>query len=219
MGAELRGGYPGYASVRGMVPIMRNGTVYFEMSMRVASLSVPPDNLCTGSLSIGLSTKQMPLQTLVGAWNGSIGLCSNGSLLVSKRWFKPFERDFTTTKSSFNDYHSKTSTLRCLIYIDEKSIFETWNDMMVAALVIFNINGIVWLPSGERDYVDSPVMPLYVSKDENLYPTLTLHGPGTIVTCRFSASDLEATSRKEIGAPVGVTVYTVDGSILFEADY
>jgi len=35
---------------------------------------------------------------------------------------------------------------------------------------------------------------------------------------RFSAGDILARSRKDIGAPPNVTVYSVDGSLVFEGE-
>jgi hypothetical protein len=57
---------------------------------------------------------------------------------------------------------------------------------------------------------------LIVPATEELYPTVTLHSPATAVLCRFSAPDIAATVRGQIGAPNGVTVYAVDGSVIFD---
>jgi hypothetical protein len=58
-----------------------------------------------------------------------------------------------------------------------------------------------------------------VPAEEELYPTVTLHSPGTAVMCRFSLGDILATTRAAIGAPQGVAIYAIDGSlILSETD-
>jgi hypothetical protein len=62
----------------------------------------------------------------------------------------------------------------------------------------------------------SSTLPLLVPAEEELYATVSLHSPATSVMCRFSAEDVVATDRANIGAPAGVTVYAVDGSVVFE---
>jgi hypothetical protein len=57
---------------------------------------------------------------------------------------------------------------------------------------------------------------LLVPAGEELYPTVTLHSPMTAVMCRFSSHDIVATNRMQIGAPTNVTVYAVDGSVIFD---
>merc|ERR1719203_2185909 len=72
-----------YSSIRSMVPVLRNCYVYFEMTI------IPPSHAASlnphqtlASLSIGLSTLEMPLNTLVGSWKSSVGLCTNGQILT-----------------------------------------------------------------------------------------------------------------------------------------
>ncbi len=225
-----------YCSARGMIPVLRNSFVYFEMTV-----STPPllsMMLHHASLSIGLSTLEMPLNALVGAWKGSVGLCSTGQILAGSQWCSPLG-----TKN-----YGSGSTVGCLVYLDDDSAFETWDGVMVTASVILNVDGHIIIPAGVmgqghtanqsitgssgRDQVDiqnqqlsrsdnselNSVLPLFVPREEELFPTLTLHSTQTEVLCRFCASDILATSRRSIGAPNGVTVYAVDGSVLFDSD-
>eukprot|EP00957_Ditylum_brightwellii_P196134 14943994-Ditylum_brightwellii.AAC.1 len=46
----------------------------------------------------------------------------------------------------------------------------------------------------------------------------TKQGLGIEVMCHFSARDVLARSCASIGAPSGITIYGVDGSILLEED-
>ncbi|CAN0404483.1 unnamed protein product, partial [Hapterophycus canaliculatus] len=62
-----------YSSARAMVPVLRNRHVYFQVScMREGPLAP--------SVGVGLSTPEMPLSTLVGAFSNSVGLCSTGQV-------------------------------------------------------------------------------------------------------------------------------------------
>lgn len=219
-----------YCSARGMIPVLRNSFVYFEMTV-----STPPllsMMLHHASLSIGLSTLEMPLNALVGAWKGSAGLCSTGQILAGSQWGSPFEPKT----------YGSGSTVGCLVYLDDDSAFETWDGVMVTANVVFNVDGHLTIPPGvvgqgqganqtddqnpsfvtNSEHTElTSVLPLFVPREEELFPTLTLHSTQTEVLCRFCASDILATSRRTIGAPSGVTVYAVDGSVLFddEGDY
>eukprot|EP00557_Chaetoceros_sp_GSL56_P002119 CAMPEP_0176498136 /NCGR_PEP_ID=MMETSP0200_2-20121128/12139_1 /TAXON_ID=947934 /ORGANISM="Chaetoceros sp., Strain GSL56" /LENGTH=870 /DNA_ID=CAMNT_0017896281 /DNA_START=269 /DNA_END=2881 /DNA_ORIENTATION=- len=198
-----------YSSARGMIPILRNSFVYFEMSV-----STPPllsMVLHHASLSIGLSTLEMPLNALVGAWKGSVGLCSTGQILAGSQWCSPLNPKT----------YGSNCTIGCLVYLDDDSAFETWDGLMVVANVVFNVDGHIILPraSSRTEDIDerlSPVLPIFVPRDEELFPTLTLHSSQTEVMCRFCSEDIIAKSRAEIGAPNGAVVFAIDGSVLFD---
>ena len=232
-----------YCSTRSMIPILRNCYVYFEMSA-----APPPHNSSMfqlASLSIGLSTLEMPLNALVGQWKGSIGLCTTGQILVAGQWSSPLDPRVSA--------YGNNSTVGCLVYLDDESAFETWDGTMVTANVTFSVNGRVMetqaanMPFGpahqgggppgrqqpmdnveerdqgeeeqsgnpfEQDGQGALIMPLYVPREEEVYATLTLHSPETQVMARFSADDILARSRANIGVPDGVTVYAVDGSVV-----
>ncbi len=186
-----------YCSSRSMVPILRNCFVYFEMTVLGRSGGLIQPSMTT--LSFGLSTKEMPLTTLVGAWKGSVGLCTTGQILISGQWCSPGP---DPSIGPFGDL----ATVGCLVCLDDSSAFETWEGDMVTATVIFNINGRIvspHLPSapapGPGEQPPTPTetnfpvgavppsssLPLLVKADEELYPTLTLHSPGTSVMCRY----------------------------------
>lgn len=186
-----------YCSSRSMVPILRNCFVYFEMTVLRHSSGVLQTSMAT--LSFGLSTKEMPSTTLVGAWKGSVGLCTTGQILISGQWCSP---DPDRSIRSFGD----KETVGCLVCLDDSSAFETWDGTMVTATVTFNINGSIVSPhllgatisgSDDRSYAQTqtnvPIgtvpqcstLPLLVPAEEELYPTVTLHSPGTSVICRY----------------------------------
>lgn len=119
-----------YCSTRSMVPILRNCYVYFEMTVmpRPAGNVVLQASMVT--LSIGLSTEEMPPNTLVGAWSGSVGLCTTGQLLTAGQWCSPVD----PAMSSYGD----SATVGCLVCLDDGSAFETWDGVMITAQVTFN---------------------------------------------------------------------------------
>ena len=223
-----------YASVRGMIPVPRNCYVYFEMSVSTpAFLTVM---LHHASLSLGLSTLEMPLNALVGAWKSSVGLCSTSQILIASQWYSPMHPR----------PYSGSSTVGCLVVLDDQKTVDTWDGVMVTARIVFNVDGNIVVPatsnhlaqgsnfytvlpsrnchdalkfsynSNSMDSELKPIISLLVPKGEELYPTLTLHSSNTDVLCRFCSADVLAKSRDGIGAPNGVTVYGIDGSILFD---
>jgi hypothetical protein len=231
-----------YCGTRSMVPVLRNCWVYFEMLViprPVGNLVIPAS---VATLSIGLSTGEMPPNTLVGAWQGSVGLCSTGQILMAGQWCTPVD----SSMSAYTD----SATVGCLVCLDDDSAFETWDGVMVTAGVTFSVNGVAVSPplsslsvtgrpgtllsasSVQRGLMGarlgdeamesnkagpglpSATLPLLVPAAEDLYPTVTLHSPASAVMCRFSAEDVAALSRESIGAPPGVTVYAVDGSVI-----
>lgn len=224
-----------YCSTRSMIPVMRNSFVYFEISV-----SPPPTaqehhryhpQFDVATLAIGLSTLEMPLNTLVGAWKGSVGLCTTGQVLMAGQWFAPVD----TEEASYGS----NSTVGCLVYLDDSALHDTRDGQVVTADVTFNVNGVVIPPlecsrplgpqhsltspncasSSVQHYDeidDAPTLSLSVPRSQELFPTVTLHSPATCVMCRFNAEDLLANSRAEIGAPEGVTVFSVDGSVIID---
>jgi hypothetical protein len=120
-----------YSTARGRVPLLRNCYVYFEMSVLPNIRSIPPITLPT--LSIGLSTEEMPPNTLVGAWQGSVGLCTNGQILTGGQWC-------SSPDPALNCY-TAGSTVGCLVRLDDDSAFETWDGVMITATVTFSVDG------------------------------------------------------------------------------
>ncbi|CAM9734842.1 unnamed protein product, partial [Phaeothamnion confervicola] len=113
-----------YSSVRAMVPVLRNRYVFFQFSVTVQEAAIP-------SLSLGLSTLEMPLNNPVGAWAYSIGLNSTGQILLSSRWYGcPGEACFGVG-----------STVGILVYLDGAQVFQSWDGEMVRAHVTFSVGG------------------------------------------------------------------------------
>ena len=66
---------------RSMIPIHTNTYVYFEFSVTVSGHQAP-------TLGIGLTPPDAPLNTMVGSWPRSVGLYSDGQVLIGSRWYQ-----------------------------------------------------------------------------------------------------------------------------------
>lgn len=216
-----------YSNTRGMIPLLRNCYVYFEITVLPHMGPVPP--IAMPTLSIGLSTEEMPANTLVGAWQGSVGLCTTGQILLAGQWYSPPDPSLSCYTSS--------ATVGCLVFLGDDTAFETWDGVMITASVIFAVNGQIVHPAkaptatmanavgdsgkasakpGSATFSMSPdSVNMLVPAAEDVYPTVTLQSAQTSVMCRFSSEDILASSRAMIGAPDDDSiVYAVDGSVL-----
>jgi hypothetical protein len=127
-----------YASARSMVAVLRNCFVYFEFSILPRSGIPFQAALPVATLSIGLSTEEMPPNTLVGAWQGSVGLCTTGQILLAGQWCSPADPSACA--------YGVGATVGCLVCLDDESAFETWDGVMVKATIRFNVNGVMVSP-------------------------------------------------------------------------
>lgn len=241
-----------YASARSMVSVLRNCFVYYEfliLDMPGPRPGQAPPPVAT--LSIGLSTNEMPPNTLVGAWQGSVGLCTTGQILMAGQWFSPPDPAMYA--------YGYGATVGCLVYLDDDSAFETWDGVMLRATVRFNVNGVLVAPPvstlpGAPDSLPTstqmptraptelnsnsmakseslspaslshsppdrlepppPTLSLLVPSTLELFPTVTLQSTQTSVLSLFSFADIKASTRSIIGAPPGVVVYGLDGSVI-----
>ena len=125
-----------YASTRSLVSILRNCFVYFELTV-LPRPDIPYHN-AVATLSVGLSTAEMPANTLVGAWQGSVGLCTTGQILMAGQWCSPADPALCA--------YGVGATVGCLVYLDDESAFETWDGVMVKAKVRLNVNGVMVPP-------------------------------------------------------------------------
>jgi hypothetical protein len=125
-----------YASARSMVPVLRNCYVYTEFTV----LPRPgiPLKAAVASISIGVSTQEMPPNTLVGAWQGSVGLSTLGQILLAGQWCSPENPAMCA--------FGMGATVGVLVYLDDDSAFETWEGRMVKSAITFNVNGAIVSP-------------------------------------------------------------------------
>ena len=106
----------------------------------------------------------MPNNTLVGAWQGSCGLCTTGQILVAGQWCTPVN----PTLAAFAD----GATVGCLVCLDDESAVDTWEGLLVTATVTFNVNGVrcspMVPPAAVLPFGQQTVLP---KKDPETVPT------------------------------------------------
>ncbi len=224
-----------YSSIRSMVPVLRNRYIFCQFNITANQSSAT-------SLSIGLSTSDMPENALVGAWKHSVGLSSTGQILLSSRWHRC---------KGIKEFGAG-STVGLLVFVDDSSVYQSWDGEKVTTYCTFSVDGEVsgvMVGPTEVNELRRSRLPLYcmdmthvgtteatewnavecielsIPANTDVYPTLTLQSPFTQVQCRFCSADLvfprplnEMTVRESIGAPPGVAVYGLDGSIVLTAN-
>ena len=94
-------------SCRAMMPIPVNTLVYLEFSITTSGTQIP-------SISVGLGPPDAPLNVMVGSWPCSVGLYSDGQLLIDSRWFQSVSNNDGSLNAG--------TTVGFLIYIPDSSI-------------------------------------------------------------------------------------------------
>ena len=87
-----------------------------------------------------------------------------------------------------------------------------------SSMMRFNVNGnLLELTPGASTGIDS-VLSTVLQDHTPLHPTVSLFSETSRMWCRFCESDIVYRRRRQIGAPPGVRVYCLDGSLLLEED-
>lgn len=292
-------------SCRSMLPIRANTFVYLEFSVTVTGSQVP-------TLCVGLAPPDCPLNVMVGSWPRSVGLFSDGQLLVDSRWFPDISlssflrtpkvsagttmgvlvylrdpsaaqgdhcaADFdqfdllnyypespavssswsflkfasevgeevlrvaskivrTSLRMDLGDLDSKavqtasSSTAESIegeILVGEVQCKESVQDDFTAEVDVDVDDGggtdkgqlhIRWNINGHQNKFSSNALDTVGDIDSMkapLYPTVSLLSEDTRVWCRFCEADIVYRERSVIGAPKGVRVYCLDGSLLLD---
>ena len=274
-----------------MMPIRANAFVYFEFSVTVTGQQTP-------SLALGLAPPDCPLNVMVGSWPRSVGLYSDGQMLVGSRWFP----DMSSRPSKI----AAGTTVGILAYLRDPSMAVAEADAMdpeifgalvaqavrpraawsagfglldvlskalgraeddtappaataafataataargsrdsiggassVAAASISSLDAYAptapgapaadasggrlhlrWNVNGQQSKFASDALDSVtdvISLKTPLYPTVSLLSADTRVWCRFCEADIVYRSRSTVGAPPGVRVYCLDGSLLLD---
>jgi hypothetical protein len=93
-------------SCRAMMPVPVNTLVYMEFSVTVSGAQIP-------SIAVGLGPPDAPLNVMIGSWPCSVGLYSDGQLLIDSRWFQ--------SVSNNNGNLNPGTTVGFLVYLPDSS--------------------------------------------------------------------------------------------------
>nr|CCA14243.1 conserved hypothetical protein [Albugo laibachii Nc14] len=223
-----------YRSVRGSVAVPHNRYVYFEMTLcglhnaearrqsQRTNDSMPSTSTFPGrwakttedetqevSVCIGLSTRMMPLNTLVGTSKHSIGYYSAGHVLVGgeKQGFQ-----------AVNVRYGLNTTVGMLIYFDDNlqnsschhdnQDSQRSSDANGCVKARFSVSGLA-VRDGENQVVECS---FGIPSESDLYPTLSLHSQDVCVFSRFSAPDIIALNVRDFDVPHGpLSIWCLDG--------
>ncbi|KAG6976812.1 hypothetical protein JG688_00000986 [Phytophthora aleatoria] len=174
------------------------------------------------SVCIGLSTRLMPLNTLVGASKNSIGFYSAGHVLVGS------ERRRSIGVGRKYGFQSTVGVLAQVVDHQETEAVDASSgnaprlsdsssstgssdagSSIGEAFVRFTVDGIALRDSNDR--VMEFTLP-FASRSE-LYPTLTLHSQDVHVFSQMSAPDISSLNFQELDIPVEapVDIWCLDG--------
>jgi hypothetical protein len=207
-------------SCRSMVPERPNAYVYFEFSITVSSAQIP-------SLGIGLSTPDCPLNVMVGSWQRSLGLYTDGQVLTDSRWFESLSGEkilagstvgvlvFLPWTAHTSSNGSSSASMEMEAERGSKDVPEVTTEItstVPSMLCSFNVNGHA-MPFPPR--VLEPLSDINALSTP-LFPTVSLFSAETRVWCRFCEADIVYRSRDSIQAPPDVRVYCLDGSLLLD---
>ena len=104
-------------SCRSMLPIRTNTYVYLEFSVTVSGSQIP-------TLCVGLAPPDCPLNVMVGSWPRSVGLFSDGQLLVDSRWFP----DISYSNFLRRPKISAGTTMGVLVHLRDPGSIRTYDD-------------------------------------------------------------------------------------------
>jgi len=210
---------------RSMIPIHTNTYVYFEFSITVSGCQAP-------TLGIGLTPPDAPLNTMVGSWPRSVGLYSDGQVLIGSRWYQSSNRIkiqagstvgmlvYVPSSSTLSDHQEliqDTTALKSNDIRDNNSYIRSQASVTAGEEKLyfhFTLDGARIVHVLEA----SDVLYDIVELNTPLFPTVGIFSMDTRVWCRFCEADIVYRSRQAVGAPEGVRVYCLDGSVLLQED-
>jgi len=192
-----------YRTVRSILPIQKDRTVYFQM--KVSALPPYAHTACCGAdadddedfddsnvvICMGLSTRAMHHEVMVGNWNHSIGLHSSGYVVKNSKCYAFQQQEARNARYHWGDI------VGILVKVQE-------HNRLSVARMHFLINGRCLNP-------DSPLIVEGVAAE--LYPTVSIYSKNSLVTGHFCEADIQAVPT--ILRHVGNDAECLDGSLLF----
>jgi len=188
-----------YSTIRALASIPHNTAVYFEIQVQLSPLAFA-NPLQTGesiansdfpsplktvtsspepmqpSLSIGVGTSSLPLNTLVGSWPSSVALSSSGQVLMGMRWYK-CPGDFS---------YRSGDNVGVFLFLDGTVTVGCWDGEMLPMYIDFFVNGNI-IPADAEYHREGPLL---IPKEQEIIPTVTMHSAETEVVCHFCAEDI-----------------------------
>lgn len=157
------------------------------------------------------------LESQVGTWERSLGINSEGLLFVGNKVFKP-KKPFKIVPGN---------TVGFLQYVPDRHEYYPLNDAdkdstanscyeTIAEHFYLAINVDGKLCEYDERAFQSNTLEEIIEFQTPLYPSISILTPNTRVWSRFCEADIVTRNRANIGAPLGVAVYCVDGSILLQ---
>lgn len=188
-----------YRSVRASVPIPLNRYIYYEMTIEEAlgirhsqAVYKADDNVDNAvpaasevSICIGLSTRGMALNTLVGTSKHSVGFYSAGHVLISSQRRNVLSVDYR---------YDVNNTVGVLVHVEK---VDSEPSSTMKAVVRFCIDGVAVRDTSD----DVLVVSLPFPAEAELYPTLTLRSQGVQVLGRFSVPDIVSINAEDFQLP------------------
>eukprot|EP01036_Dinobryon_divergens_P023202 gene23202-31523_t len=196
---------------RSMVSVMFDTFVYIEFSVTVSNGQVP-------SFGIGLSPPDCPLNVMVGSWPSSVGIYTDGQMLVGSHWFQPlarlrFDPGCTVGMLVYVGSSSSSSSSGISDPIGSRPADTTSRSGEEEVVVVVVVEEEVDHSEEEEDGKER------IEKQPNIV-IFNLNGR-TIsqpILCKHEIADIVYRSRAAIGAPSGCRVYCLDGSLLLRED-
>lgn len=245
----------GCSSCRGSVPVWSDIHVYIEFA--ITKQSSNDDSQGPLELCVGLMPHDQESGTMVGHGLKSVGLRSDGHVLINGCLYGTSLTDFQTPvgrKHKVPIVINTASTVGMLVCLPNSNRSRDTNSQRSVHSAVGTTGrnffsemkdlnsdaSISAVTDSERDYVDSEFlvsfnvngMPVHLStagsnalrawfdglNGAEMYPSVSLLTKNTGAWCRFCESDVRFRLRSLIGAPEGVPVYCLDGSLLISTE-
>ena len=195
------------------LPFDHREAVYFEMLVQQQEQQQEQDHAVHGdehpestaptavvppSLCIGVSSKALALNAMVGSDDDSVGLHSSGNLVRGSVW-----RDAACYTRSCGAAFCSGSIVGVLCHVAQH---RSDGSRCIAVRFFVDGNAIEGLPK--------KALNLELAAGAELHPTLSLYSPSTKVYCHFAAGDISYAARDMLPSLTRLPVRALDGSLL-----
>lgn len=182
---------------------------YYEFSVTAAQETLP-------YVAVGLIPPDCPPGVLAGSWPRSLAIFSNGTVSLGDEGTGDDEAILLTDLPLVRCPPIRAgSTVGFLVHLPVASLyaFEPHSSPQHFDLAI-NVDG----HPVELPQIVARSAPAVLGGGVPLHPVACIRSPQTRMWCRFNETDVLIRDRERIGAPTGVRVYCLDGSLLLKED-